>query len=310
MNIFTSGLVLALCFLSASSTFFPFLKPIRFKSIVIFGDSLSDNGNAFELTHKTWPIPSAYYKGRFSNGPNWVDQLEVLGIQNYAYGSATTDNNVVQGYTKSYTVPVPGMRQQIDIYLSRNPVKRIDFSRTLYIFFGGGNDFIFNNTLLPPTIVASLLNGPKYLLSLGAQHIMVFDQPPVQKFPYTRSYNNEALFTQLTAAANFALTSYLKPIQASYPQASLNIFNINKLITQVTNKTTTYFTNITDRCWVAVNTTTVLKLCPDPETYVFVDDFHLTTRVHGLIANALRPFFDYSYEVNNGNCYIQAVKNL
>jgi hypothetical protein len=54
--------------------------------------------------------------GRFSNEPIWVDQLDVFRVSDYAYGRATTDNNPVQGYNKANTVPVSGMRQQIQIY--------------------------------------------------------------------------------------------------------------------------------------------------------------------------------------------------
>ncbi len=47
-----------------------------------------------------------------------------------------------------------------------------------------------------------LLDGFTDLLVAGAKNILVFDQPPVQKYLYTRLYNNEALFTQLIYKAN------------------------------------------------------------------------------------------------------------
>lgn len=57
----------------------------NFKQLVVFGDSLSDNGNAYFLTAGQdppsspynggrWSNPSApYYEGRWSDGPIWVD---------------------------------------------------------------------------------------------------------------------------------------------------------------------------------------------------------------------------------------------
>jgi phospholipase/lecithinase/hemolysin len=212
MNNFISGLILLVCFLVIANAYIPYLSPIRFRNIVIFGDSTSDTGNVFALTDKTYPIPPYYWKGRFCNGPNWVDQLEVLGISNYAYGSATTDNNLVTGYTKGNTIPVPGMLQQIETYLSRNPVKWIDFSRTLYVIYGGPNDFIYNNTLPPNVIIASLLKGVELLLSVGAKNIIIFNIPPVQYYPFTRPFNNPLLFTELGTYANLALTGSLGPI--------------------------------------------------------------------------------------------------
>ena len=62
-----------------------------------FGDSLSDTGN--DLIAFGSPQPP-YYQGRFSNGPNWIDDLaaklgvpdpqpSLAGGTNYAYGGAT-----------------------------------------------------------------------------------------------------------------------------------------------------------------------------------------------------------------------------
>jgi phospholipase/lecithinase/hemolysin len=169
-------------------------------------------------------------------------------------------------------------------------------------FYGGPNDFIFNNTLTPPVIIASLLKGVEAVLAVGAQNIIIFNIPPVQYYPY----NNPTLFAELTYYANLALTGYLQPIQAAYPTASLNIFNLNSFVTKLVNKTTSYFTDVTDNCWNLYNATTVQILCPNPEKYVFLDTFHLTTRAQGLLAAAFRPFLDYSYENNNANCYVQA----
>jgi phospholipase/lecithinase/hemolysin len=43
---------------------------LNFQDLVVFGDSLSDNGNTFS----TAGLPKApYYNGRWTNGPNWVD---------------------------------------------------------------------------------------------------------------------------------------------------------------------------------------------------------------------------------------------
>jgi hypothetical protein len=74
----------------------------------------SDPDNNYKLPNHTWPIVPPYYRGRFCNDRNWVDRLEIWkSILNYAYGSATNDNNFIQGYTKLNTIPVEGVRQQI-----------------------------------------------------------------------------------------------------------------------------------------------------------------------------------------------------
>ena len=90
-------------------------EEFRFKSIVIFGDSYSDNGNVYKLSNRAWPLSPPYYRGRYCNGLNWVDQLKVPGVSCYAYGGATTDNTIVQGFGGPQSIPVPGIRQQIQI---------------------------------------------------------------------------------------------------------------------------------------------------------------------------------------------------
>ena len=67
--------------------------PSSFSDIVVFGDSLSDNGNLFRLTGQP---PPPYFKGRFSNGPVWVERLAAPlgldGITDFALGGATTSD--------------------------------------------------------------------------------------------------------------------------------------------------------------------------------------------------------------------------
>jgi hypothetical protein len=76
--------------------------------IVLFGDSLSDNGNgSFALTRRAWPADAAYFDGRFSNGPTWIEYVAQAyfgapldrGLDDGAFGGATLDDARVQGYT-------------------------------------------------------------------------------------------------------------------------------------------------------------------------------------------------------------------
>lgn len=302
MYIFTSDIVLIQCFLLATVSSLPFplslSENVPFESIVIFGDSLSDNGNVYALTNETYPIPP-YWNGRYSNGPNWVDQLNLSGISDYAYGSATTDNNLVQGYTKGDTVPVPGMLQQVELYLNSTNVNEIDFERTLYILWGGNNDFLFDPTLFPDVIVTSLLKSAQTLLDIGAKNLLVFNQVPVQYFPFTKPINVPELFIYLTEQGNFYISNLTETMQIDNPQASLKIFDIHSLVLNILTENSTDFTNTVDNCWSNVNVTTVLQFCTDPDEYFFVDSLHFTSRAHGLIADALRQFLLDSYNTTS-----------
>lgn len=73
----------------------PSQKPKPVKVLIIFGDSATDQGRVFAASNGTAPDPKAYYQGRFSNGPNWVDYLTTalqpafdVRVFNYAFGGA------------------------------------------------------------------------------------------------------------------------------------------------------------------------------------------------------------------------------
>ena len=107
-----------------------------YSKLVVFGDSISDNGNVFRASGGTFPgFP--YYQGRFSNGPIWIDDLAAIpGVvgqptEDLAYGGARTDTNI--------DPRLPGMQAEVGGYLALHPV--VD-PNALYIVWGGGNDYL------------------------------------------------------------------------------------------------------------------------------------------------------------------------
>ena len=86
--------------------------------LVVFGDSLSDNGNLYAATGGGNPTSPPYYQGRFSSGPVFTELLgfdagryamgaSVDGDINLAFGGARTDMSAMP----------PGMRMQLLAYL-------------------------------------------------------------------------------------------------------------------------------------------------------------------------------------------------
>src|ERR1700737_3669549 len=51
--------------------------PWEYQHLVVFGDSLSDNGNSLALFHLP---PPPYFDGRWTNGPNWVDYFPYVAF--------------------------------------------------------------------------------------------------------------------------------------------------------------------------------------------------------------------------------------
>ena len=108
-----------------------------FDELYIFGDSLSDPGNLFDLSGGTIP-PLPYFQGRFSNGPVWSDYLaedldlspvRISEVQanplaategiNFALAGANSDNsnsNNSNSLNPADAPLLPGLTTQINGY--------------------------------------------------------------------------------------------------------------------------------------------------------------------------------------------------
>ncbi|CAF1112242.1 unnamed protein product [Adineta steineri] len=296
-------LILVFFFLSTSLAQENIFSKNRFKNIIIFGDSYTDTGNVYKLTRRAWPLSPPYHRGRYCNGPNWVDQLRGSSVKNYAYGSATTDSNFVQGYTIG-NVPVPGIRQQVQNYMKGWNSRFVSRPDTLHIVWIGGNDFIFNHSALPNLVVPSLMNSINDLVAKDAKNILVVDQVPAQYIPAGLALAPPAELAYLTAMYNTLLNASLHSIQQQYPQTSIHIFSINALVTKVVTTHSDYFTNTTTNCWNVQNYT-IVKNCENPNNFVFLDNIHFSNHVHTLIADPVQKFLLPSYAVNSASCYIR-----
>jgi len=280
-------------------------QQIPFDTIVSFGDSNTDTGNVYNLTYHTWPIVPPYFRGRFSNGLVWIENLGVSNIKNYAYGGATTDNDLIQGYTASDTKPVPGVRQQILIYLNETNINNMNFARTLYVIWAGGNDYYFNKTINPSSVTASILNGVEDLLKIGVKHLLIVNQSPIQAMPFIETQEQVVYYRDRTIYHNNNLSIVITKLDYNRKQINLYLFDVYSLVLKVISNESNYSLNTKDNCWNVLNGN-VIMLCTNPESYVYIDQYHFTARMHELIGDAVRQFiftssgvtkFSYSIDV-------------
>lgn len=256
---------------------------IPYDTVVCFGDSNSDTGNVYNLTGSQWPPSPPYYQGRFSNEKVWIERLGISKLINYAYGSATTDNNLVVGITAMNMV-VPGVRQQIAKYKNTTDLTKVNFDRTIYAIWVGLNDYYYNMTLPPSVVVASLMNGVNDLISLGVKHILIVNQPSLAAYPFVAGSNMSSYLNLMSMVHNANLSSAIQSLQSKAPNTVFYSFDIYTFIQNIFNNMTAYGINSTKNCWSQANGT-VVQLCSTPDTYLFLDEYHFTARVHQMIAN-------------------------
>lgn len=249
------------------AAFSTFAKADPFSSVIVYGDSLSDNGNLYAAYG--YP-PPPYFNGRFSNGPVAVEQLAAnLGapLYDFAYGGATSGvGNYIDSGTQSTsgTHGLPGM--QVELAASAPLLASPLVSRSLFVVWGGANDFLTGGS--PITAAANIDSIVATLESDGATHILV---PGIPNLGLTPDFYGYGPATTYSVALNTALQGGL-PVGATY----VDTFN---LLTAVEANPSAYgLTNVTSACFTGTS------LCSNPNSYLFFDGFHPTTAADSIVA--------------------------
>lgn len=259
-----------------------------YDTLVIFGDSNSDNGNVYKISNFTTPL-SPYFQGRFSNDYVWAERLNISQKINHAYGGATTDNDLVQGFSGERLIPVPGVRQQMMIYARSIQSNTINFDRTVYIIWAGGNNFLRNPTAGVSTITQSISNTTGELIVLGAKHIIIFNQPPLQAVPYVQLIAGGMNLAQLTSEYNANLSQNIAVLQQNNRERDLQVFDLHALISKVLANASSYgIQNSVAPCLTQTAVGGNVTVCSNPNSYAFFDDVHFTGRMHQIIADGFR----------------------
>ncbi len=294
-----------------------------FSQIVIFGDSLSDDGNVRHVMEDDYFIgyPGGdfdYSDGRFTDSSDtdpssttyagtWHEQLSrtffglsastnsLDGGADYAFGGATTASGTSERTVISnpfpfgggeFTLTVDNLGKQVNDYLAGNTPD----ATALYIVWGGGNDLFDDDSSTHVTETASNVAGlVEQLARAGARSILVPNVPPLGLVPL---YKDDAA---TATALNAASAEYRSELNTDLDAATATLAGEGITITLyrldtyglyyrlATNPEDYGFTNISDS---AQNESV------DPDEYLFWDDLHPTTAGHYQIAAAAFALLD------------------
>ncbi|MEZ6192264.1 MAG: SGNH/GDSL hydrolase family protein [Phycisphaerales bacterium] len=262
-----------------------------YNRLVIFGDSLSDAGNAYDQLGTLAMDPNDYYMGRFSNGPLWVEYLaqqlqlpQPVGNEissagrDYAFGGAWTD---VSGFNLTHLF-INDLDEQVSDFINNDGGPNAD---DLITVWAGANNFLDGqtNTQTPVNHITSSITN---LYNAGARSFMVVNLPLLGLTPRYLGTADAAPKSALASAFNSALNTSLNNLQTSLPGIEFFRIDAGALISDAVANPSAYgFTNVTN---AALGLSGI-----NADEYLFWDTVHPTTAAHNLLAmNATQALFD------------------
>ena len=286
--------------LTASVVFSAFAYPSvataadLFSEIYVFGDSLSDTGNAFTGTGGLIPPSPPYFNGRFSNGPIWVELLASdLGLTpnpstNFATGGATTAVEALFMVSDPpVQVPVPGVLGQVNGFIAGLQATGSSADPdALYTIWAGANDYLFNNVTDASIPVSNLEMAISTLAGVGAQNILVANLPSLGSLPLTNGNPVvSAGLNALTQAHNAGLLDTVNDLDSMLaPEVELTLLDVNSIFNDtIANPASFGLTNVTESCLVSV---VPLAVCNNPDEHLIWDAIHPTQVTHEIVAMA------------------------
>ena len=282
----------------------------KYTSIVVFGDSLSDVGNDAHLSGAKYPfrLPGPvfdYTDGRFTDGMDtvpaahnyfgvWIEQLAATfpakppivpsleGGKDYAYGFAFTGPGTTD-FTfgpptdpAEFSITINNVGQQITDYLATHP--KID-DKTLFVVWAGANDVI--NATAPKDIINAAVDqatNVQRLIDAGATQFIVPNLPNLGAIPrFNGSPVTSVPAQKATVLYNSVLKAGVDVISLFNPGKKIVQFDVYGLITKVLASPATYgLVDVTD--------SSQGNYLINPDTYLFWDDLHPTTKGHNILA--------------------------
>ena len=278
-------------------------------SIVVFGDSLSDPGNAFALVGGTNTPPDysvtpflvpdkPYSRGgeHFSNGATWIEQYansrglaanaqpafrgSSVGATNYAVGSARAreDGTLVD------------LTHQVDRFLQ--DIAGAAPPAALYVIEIVGNDIRDVATTGDVNIILGALNAIDNaiirLYTAGARKFLVWNAPKVAVTPAIRMADaivpgSAAAIDGVTVKYNLALEMHLSSLESGLTGIQIVRFDAyNKVAAVYSGGIAFGLTEVNAPC---ISPNVAPFACQKPDEYMFWDGIHPTKAVHALFAH-------------------------
>lgn len=296
-----------------------------FSQLYVFGDSLVDAGNFYQLSSSSplspIPIPqSPPYNERFTNGLTWVEYLaasiptadgeglmptlstSLLGAPAidfedgvyFGFGGAGTD---IDNIVLPPLVGTGAKAQVLNTYGSLFSIPGFEpADDALFVYQAGAND-LAGSSLTPPvlekTAVENLVEqnviaSLQFLIDTGAKNILISNLPDISQTPRFLGQPAAPEVSQAVKDFNSALTASVGQLSITSPEVNFIEFDFDSLL-QSAIAGNLGFSNVTSPCLTEYTFPIDVDgfvVCDQPDQYLFWDDFHPTDQANQLIAAA------------------------
>lgn len=292
--------------------------------LVVFGDSLSDNGNMFNLTSGKIPRNPPYFSGHFSNGMVWVeyvanalhfDTSNKAEFSDYAYakawGSDLNDIDPLSFFTLS---------SEIDEYIRYESKHGAAEANHLFTIWIGNNDYLGGDKTLSVDMATSLtVNAIKAnmetLINDGARHFLVLNLTDLGVTPSSIAQGPVAAgrYSMLSFTHNAKLSLMLDEIRNSHSDVDVIEIDLMTYFEKMVKSPAEFKLKVVDKAcydgdfgnlgetdkqaslsahakiplkaaYYAAAAKSEWHVCNNPDEYVYWDSLHPTGAVHKILA--------------------------
>lgn len=257
--------------------------------MVIFGDSLSDTINVYNVSQGTVPNHNSWFLGHFSNGKVWHEYLtDAFDLPAYVWATGNSESGERGIY--------PGLSSQLESFIKySNKSHDYDISQTLFLASFGGNDLISGGKKAKD-ILDNYKKQLPILADTGAKKIVIMNLPDFSIVPMSKNWNSSKKenIRRNTDLLNEGLSILISELRIKYPDIHWIEVDLHSAFASVLADPE--FVNTTDACLDMSNSRlSYLKAhnakldCKKSDgRFIFWDTLHPTTLAHQKIAKIIQ----------------------
>ncbi|KAJ1963177.1 hypothetical protein GGI12_002212 [Dipsacomyces acuminosporus] len=286
------------------------------KTLIVFGDSLSDIGSGwkrvnFDPNYK----PPPWFQGRYSSGFVWnewtADELNYT-LANFAYGGATSNNSFVKS-------DVPSVADQIDMYSKQKAADRYASPEDDVVAIEiGSNDVMKDVKKLAfadkdgiekfaRNLTSDIISSVDRMVQFGYKSFLVFNLPPIHITPIVISLKLTSYVAPIVQTINDIYTDAVEQYKNSHSGLNITIVDTSYLASTIIGSLLPDLNiKYADKSCVTTDLKNQTKHCTNPDEFFFMDAIHPTRLPHRLIGYVVAKII----QDNSYNATVEDMRSL